>query len=101
LGFEKFMAELDDHIKRITTKLRQLLKNHEALQKELAQKSVQLHELNQTKQQQTKRIEELEQQVLILKSVGGDMNETDKKAFEKRINLYINEINKCIGLLSE
>ena len=95
------MSELDDHIKRVTTKLRQLLKNHEALQKELAQKSVQLHELHQTKQQQTKRIEELEQQVLILKSVGGDMNETDKKAFEKRINQYINEINKCIGLLSE
>jgi chromosome segregation ATPase len=95
------MAELDDNIKRVTNKLRQLLKNHELLQKELAQKSVQLHELNQTKQQQTKRIEELEEQVLILRSAGGDMNETDKKAFEKRINQYISEINKCIGLLSE
>jgi hypothetical protein len=95
------MAELDDNIKRVTTKLRQLLKNHELLQKELAQKSVQLHELNQTKLQQAKHIEELEQQILILKSATGEMNEKDKEAFEKRINQYISEINKCIGWLSE
>jgi archaellum component FlaC len=95
------MAELDDHIKRVTNKLRQLLKNYELLQKEMAQKAVQLHELHQTKQQQAKRIEELEQQVLILKAASGEMSEKDKKDFEKRINQYIGEINKCIGWLSE
>jgi len=29
------------------------------------------------------------------------MTEADKKAFEKQINQYIKEIDKCIGLLSE
>lgn len=95
------MAELNDTIKRVSTKLRHLLKNYELLQKEMAQKSVQLHELHQTKQQQAKQIEALEQQVLILKAASGEMNEKDKKEFEKRINQYIGEINKCIGWLSE
>jgi hypothetical protein len=29
------------------------------------------------------------------------MSEADKKAFEKNINQYIREIDKCIGILSE
>ena len=28
-------------------------------------------------------------------------DEADKKAFEKNINQYIREIDKCIGILSE
>jgi len=29
------------------------------------------------------------------------MTEADQKEFEKRINQYIKEIDKCIGLLSD
>jgi hypothetical protein len=47
------------------------------------------------------RINQLEQQVGILKSAAGKMDEADKKLFEKHINQYIKEIDKCIGLLSE
>jgi hypothetical protein len=31
---------------------------------------------------------------------GGDMNEKDKKDFEKQINKYVKEIDKCIAFLS-
>ena len=46
-------------------------------------------------------INKLEQQVAILKSAAGQMTEPDKKLFEKHINQYIKDIDKCIGLLSE
>jgi hypothetical protein len=47
------------------------------------------------------RIAQLQQQVGILKSATGQMSESEKKAFEKIINQYIRELDKCIGLLSE
>ena len=44
---------------------------------------------------------ELDQKVNILKAASGQMTETDQKEFEKKINGYIKEIDKCIGLLSD
>jgi hypothetical protein len=52
-------------------------------------------------QQCQQQNEQLNQQVMILKTSSGKMDEPDKKAFEKKINQYIKEIDKCIGLLSE
>ena len=43
----------------------------------------------------------LEEQQYILKSAAGELNNTDKKAFEQTISKYIKEIDKCIALLSE
>ena len=43
----------------------------------------------------------MEQKVSVLKAAAGDMNDKDKKDFDKRINQYIKEIDKCIGLLSD
>jgi len=95
------MAELEENIKRINQKLQQLLKQYQSLQKENEQKSNEIKALRATKEEQSKRIDELQQQVSILKSAAGEMNATDKKEFEKHINQYIKEIDKCIGLLSE
>jgi hypothetical protein len=43
----------------------------------------------------------LKQQLAVLQLAAGDMNETDKKLFEKRINGYIKEIDRCISMLGE
>jgi hypothetical protein len=43
----------------------------------------------------------LEQQVSILKFAAGEMSEKDKKEFEKKINLYLKEIDKCIAFLGQ
>jgi len=95
------MPEIEENIKRVNTKLQQLLKQYQLLQKENERKRVELLELKETKEKQSRQIEELQQQLMIVKSAAGEMNPIDKKEFEKHINQYIKEIDKCIGLLSE
>jgi len=95
------MAELEANIKRVNNKLQQLLKQFQFLQKENERKNREIAALNEANQNKSKRVEELQQQVMILKSAAGEMNPADKKEFEKHINQYLKEIDKCIGLLSE
>jgi len=95
------MSEIEDHIKRVSNKLQQLLKQYLFLQKENERLKESLKELQLAKEQETEQIGRLQQQVSILKTSIGQMTETDKKIFEKQINQYIKEIDKCIGLLSE
>lgn len=95
------MSETATQIKRIQDKLQQLLKQHANLQRENAQ----LKELlNQSKQQNSsnlQNIEHLKQKVDVLKLHAGEMPEADRKELEKRINIYLKEIDRCIALLGE
>ena len=95
------MSVLEQHIKRITDKLQQLLKNHRLLQKDNERQSTLIAALQQEKEKDAQQITTLKEQVNILKAAAGQMNEADKKAFEKNISQYIREIDKCISLLSE
>jgi chromosome segregation ATPase len=95
------MSVLVENIKKINGKLQQLLKQYQLLQKENEQLKTDLNELKIGQENDLQRINQLEQQVAILKSAAGKMNETDRKLYEKQINQYIREIDKCIGLLSE
>ena len=95
------MAELEIQLKRIQDKLQQLLKDHAALQKENAQLKDQLAQSEKNSSALHQHIEGLKQQVDVLKLSNGDMSETDKKQFEKRINGYLKEIDRAIALLSE
>ena len=88
-------------IKRINYKLQQLLKNYQLLQKENKRQSELLKELQEAKEKDKQNITTLQEKITILKAATGKMNEADKKAFEKNINQYIREIDKCIGILSE
>jgi hypothetical protein len=60
-----------------------------------------LDKLTKQSSQQYQSVETLKQQVEVLKISSGKWDENDKKEFEKRINSYIKEIDKCIALLSE
>ena len=95
------MPELEIHIKRIQEKLQRLLKKYHDLQRESDQlrKDLARSEKQSSEHQQT--IEALRQQVEVLKVTSGNWNEGDKKEFERRINQYIREIDKCIALLGE
>ncbi|MFN8244289.1 MAG: hypothetical protein U0X40_09590 [Ferruginibacter sp.] len=95
------MEELDDHIKRINGKLQQFLKQHRQLQKDNERQSRLIAELQKAKEEDRQLIQQLKEQVAILKSATGQLSGTDKTAFEKTISQYIKEIDKCIGLLSE
>ena len=95
------MSVLEENIRRVNNKLQQLLKQYQLLQKENEQLSAELKEVKISRERDMYQIGQLEQQVSILKSAAGNMNEADKKVFEKTISQYIKEIDKCIGLLSE
>jgi len=95
------MSDLEQHIKRINDKLQQLLKNYQLLQKENERQIRLIDTLQQSKEKDLQQINELQEKVGILKAASGQMNEADKKEFEKNISKYIREIDKCIGLLSE
>ena len=92
---------VDQQFNILNEKLQVLLKQYNRLKKE----NEQLKELlQQQKQQQAMTlqiIDQLEQQVSILKLGASEMNEKDKKEFEKKINLYIKEIDRCIAFLGQ
>ena len=95
------MAEIEEHIKRVTNKLQHLLKQYQLLQKEHEKLKDALKEVQQVKETEAEKISQLQLQVNILKTSVGQMTEADKKVFEKQINQYVKEIDKCISLLSE
>ena len=94
------MTESEQHLKRIQEKVQQLLKQHIALQKENQSLKDELDNIKKESSQFRENSETLKQQVEILKYSNGEMNEEDKKQFEKRINNYLKEIDRCITMLS-
>jgi predicted nucleic acid-binding Zn-ribbon protein len=95
------MSSTEQHLKRIQDKIQQLLKQHTALQKENTRLKEELDKTKQQALQHQRNVEELRQQVTVLKLNAGEMNEGDKKEFERRINSYLKEIDRCIALLDE
>jgi len=95
------MSNTEQHLKRIQDKLQQLLKQHAAMQKENSKLREDLGLAHQKIAAQQKGTDELKQQVSILKVSAGEMSEADKKDFEKRINSYLKEIDRCITLLGQ
>lgn len=95
------MSDVEKQLKRIQDKLQQVLKDYAALQKENLRLKEELDKNRTQSFVHQQNIEDLKQQVEVLKITSGDWEEGDKKEFEKRINSYIKEIDRCIALLSE
>jgi hypothetical protein len=95
------MPELENKIKRIQEKIQQLIKNNEEVVRENQRLKKDIDKLLKQSTIYLQTIEGLKQQVEVLKISSGNWDENDKKDFEKRINLYIREIDKAIALLSE
>ena len=95
------MSDVEKQLKRIQDKLQQVLKDHSALQKENLRLKEELDKNRTQSFANQQNIADLKQQVDVLKITSGDWEEGDKKEFEKRINSYIKEIDRCIALLSE
>ena len=95
------MNNLEVHIKSVNEKLQQLLKKHAALKKENDSLRNEVNNLKEKEVEYKYSLHELDQKVSILKAASGEMSEKDQREFEKRINMYIKDIDKCIGLLSD
>lgn len=95
------MSNTEQHLKRIQDKLQLLLKQYTVVQKENGRLKADLDAARQKIAEQQKNAEGLKQQVSVLKLDAGEMSEADKKDFEKRINGYLKEIDRCITMLGE
>ena len=93
--------QVEQQIQLVYQKLQQLLKRHTTLQREKDQLQGQLAALQAENKQQQQTIDLLQQKVQVLQASKGEMNEEEKKAFEKRLGQYIREIDKCIAMLGE
>ena len=92
---------VDQQLNAVQEKLQLLLKQHNRLKRENEQLRQLLQEQKEQQSLSMQVIEQLEQQVAIMKLAIGDMNDPDKKEFEKKINQYVKEIDKCIAFLSQ
>ena len=95
------MSALEIQLKRIQEKLQQVLKQNISLQKENTKLKDEQGKNTRHSLVYQQKVDDLKQQVEILKITSGSWDEKDKKEFEKRINTYIKEIDRCIALLSE
>ena len=95
------MSQAAEQVERIQSKIQQLLKEQHSLQKLNHDLKRELHELRKGNQEQLETIDELQQQLAVLKAAKSELSEDEKKAFEKRLGQYIKEIDRCITMLSE
>jgi hypothetical protein len=92
---------VDQQFTILNDKLQQLLKQYGRLQKENERLRDELNQQKQKEMSTLQKVEELQQQVGVMKMATGEMSERDRKDFEKKINQYIREIDKCISFLSQ
>lgn len=93
------MSAQDDQLQRINQKIQQLLKRFEALQKDNVRLRNSLEILQSEKVSSEEKIRELELRVEVLKATKSKMSEEEKKSLDKKINLYVKEIDRCISSL--
>ena len=95
------MAETEVQLKRIQAKLQQLVKEYTLMQRENGQLKADLQEVKKQFVGQREDMDNLKQQVEVLKYTHGELSGHDKKEFERKINSYLKEIDRCITLLSQ
>jgi hypothetical protein len=94
-------GEAELRVRRIQDKLQQLLRQRDLLQKENGRLKEEMRQLQEETIDRTTKLEQLQQQVEILKATTAAMSEEEKRALEKRLGQYIREIDRCIAMLGE
>ena len=95
------MSVIDNQFNIINDKLQQLMKLQGQLRKENEKLRNDLEQAKAKENAAQNLVQELQQQTSVLKLAAGEFNQKDKKDFEKQINQYIREIDKCISFLSQ
>jgi hypothetical protein len=94
------MKTIEEHLNFINAKMQALLKKHAALVKENALLSNELKTHIEKEKSLLKKIDEFEIQSGILKASAGKLESKEKYDFEKKINQYIKDIDKCMAMLN-
>ena len=93
------MDGIGSDISRIEEKVLQLLKQHQQIQKENQQLLKEVKGIKTQLDNVTAEKNRLLQLVDAMKINGSTMDESSKKDLEKRINIYLKEIDDCLALL--
>ena len=91
------MAGKGDQIQRIYTKLQQLLKRFDALQKDNVRLKQAVELLQAEKIASEETIRELRLRNDVLKATRSKLSDEEKKSLDKKINQYVKEIDRCIS----
>ncbi len=94
------MKEWQESIKNVQQYVGQLIRKKEQLEKDLFQQKEQTQKALQALEHFKKEYEILEMQHAMLKAAQQMLSEDEKKAVEKKLQRFINEIDDCIALLS-
>jgi chromosome segregation ATPase len=94
------MVDIDSQIKSIQDKLQQLLRQQALLQKDNQRLKKELEKANHLTAEKHESIQALQQQVDTVKLGSGKLDEAEKSALAKRIDVYLKEIDKCLALLN-
>lgn len=106
---------MKENLQRIQEKTQQLIQELKVLRQqntelvaelklvrqEGAKRQEQQQQSQVQQQVQQQRMEELQQQIAVLKLNNVGLNNSDRKELEKKINQYIKEIDRCIAQLGE
>ena len=78
-----------------------LIKRHQQLEKENKKLKDELNGLKDKQFDKKQAVEVLEMQNAILKASQQQLDDKEKKELEKKLSLFIKEIDRCIALLTE
>jgi predicted PilT family ATPase len=95
-----FMPDVFTLVSGIEYKLLRLIERLRVIQTENEQHITTIQELRQINNEQLKRIQELEKKLTILTTVKTLENKEGKVEAKAKINEFLREIDKCIGLLN-
>jgi peptidoglycan hydrolase CwlO-like protein len=93
------MTDINNHINQLHEKLQLLIKEYKQLQKDnkKLQKDITVLENEQTAKNLL--LQQLEQKVTAVQITGGQWEDSQKQALQKKIDAYLKEIDKCLALL--
>lgn len=91
---------IDDQLASIKTKLQQVLKQYQLLQKENQQLKKELEKTKTTFVSKKEHLENLQKQVDMFQLGNKGLKEDEKTALNKKIDRYLKEIEQCLALLN-
>ncbi len=90
----------EQQLQRIQQKLQQLLQQHQHVQKENQRLQKDNDKLLAQVALQEAQIQQIQQRSDVNQLQGSNLNPTAKAALEKRINMYLKDIDRCLALLN-
>jgi ABC-type transporter Mla subunit MlaD len=92
--------DLSQQIQHVTDKVQLLLKQYNDSQKEIQKLLKENAALKTLVEEKNKQTLQLQQKVEALRLTSVSLNDDVKKELEKRINVYLKEIDNCLALLN-